>query len=289
MLYQVELELDASPGISIEEVPNGGKLSQRLDQQVIEHHLSYNVMHDTSGPASIRIKAQIRGLDVQALIDGGSSDSFIQPRIAKFLNLPIDPAPGVRVMVGNFAIMDVEGRIPSLEVTLQVCKITIPEVFVLHVAGGDLVIGTPWLRTLRAHIVDYDAAFLRFWHEGQFVTVQGETSSALSQAQFHHIGRLVNTDAIAEAFTVQLQQSDERAETLLQLPEGLNLELTILLHTCGTVFAQPKGLPPQRAHDHLFPLTKGAEPVKVRPYRYPHSQKNQIELMVKQMLEDRII
>ncbi|XP_015953413.1 uncharacterized protein LOC107477848 [Arachis duranensis] len=225
MLYQVEPEPDASPGVSIEEVPSDGELLQQLDQQVIEHHLSYNAMHGTSGPASIRIKAQIGGLDIQALIDG----------------------------------------------------------------GGDLVIGTPWLRTLRAHIVDYDAAFLRFWHEGQFVTVQGETSSALSQAQFHHIRRLVNTDAIAEAFTVQLQQSDEIAETLLQLPEGLNPELTILLYTYGSVFAQPKGLPPQWAHDHSIPLTKSAEPVKVRPYRYPHSQKNQIEVMVKQMLEDGII
>ncbi|XP_072087072.1 uncharacterized protein [Arachis hypogaea] len=198
---------------------------QTLEQQVTDHHLSYNAMHGTSGSSTIRIRALLQGLEVRALLDRGSSDSFLQPRIAKFLNVPVQPALGMRVTVRNFGIMDVEGYIPSLEVTMSGCKVTIPHVFVLHVAGGDLVIGSPWLKQLKMHIVDYDASFLRFLHNGEFVTVHGEKNPTPKQAQYHHIRRLLNTDAIEEAFTVEVQQPAQNTATPLpfSLPWGLLL------------------------------------------------------------------
>lgn len=36
-------------------------------------------------------------------------------------------------------------------------------------------------------------------------------------------------------------------------------------------------------------LLADAKPVKTRPYRYPHSQKEQIEIMVQEMLDQGII
>ncbi|KAJ1384357.1 Aspartic peptidase domain superfamily [Sesbania bispinosa] len=41
-------------------------------------------------------KGTIAGKPVQVLLDGGSSDSFIQPRLARRLQLPIEPASRVR-------------------------------------------------------------------------------------------------------------------------------------------------------------------------------------------------
>jgi len=133
---------------------------QQLDQQVIDHHLSFNVMYGTEGPATICLTTYIKGVKIQALIDGGSTDSFIQHRVAKFLNLTVQPAGGFRIMVGNFEFMTVEGYIPSLEVTMQGYAIQIPNVYVLNVAGGDLVVGTSWLNKLGAHIVDYHSSFI---------------------------------------------------------------------------------------------------------------------------------
>ena len=49
-------------------------------------------------------------LDIQVLIDGGSFDNFLQPRIAKFLKLPIEPALSLKVVVGNMNHMTVDGR-----------------------------------------------------------------------------------------------------------------------------------------------------------------------------------
>ncbi|XP_072062277.1 uncharacterized protein [Arachis hypogaea] len=246
-------------------------------------------MRGTEGPAMIRIKAVINGLEVQALLVGGSSDSFIQPRIAKFLNLPMEPAPEFKVMVGDFDVLPVEGCIGALEVDIVGCIVTIPDVFILHVAGGDLVIGTTWLKSLRAYIVDYDAAFLRFMHNGQLTTVQGIKHQTAGYAQFHHIKRLINTDAIAEIFTLELKKFVEENQSPLRLPVSMDPKLMQLLTKYAAVFDKPSGLPPQRAHDHCIPLVKDTEPVKARPYRYPHIQKTQIELMVQEMLDEGII
>jgi len=67
------------------------------------------------------------------------------------------------------------------------------------------------------------------------------------------------------------------------------IELVQLLHNYITIFATPTTLPPSRSHNHVIPLMKDAKPVKVRPYRYPHSQKQQIQTMVQEMLAAGII
>ncbi|WVZ02924.1 hypothetical protein V8G54_023730 [Vigna mungo] len=228
-------------------------------------------------------RAFVHGMEVQVLIDGGSSDSFIQPRVAKFLKLPVHPAPRFQVMVGNFDVMEVEGRLPSLEVSIQGHSINIPDVYVLHVAGGDLVLGATWLKTLKAHIADYDALFIKFLHEGKFITIKGEETTTPRHAQFNHMKRLINTDAVAAVFTLQLAQDEWSEPPNLELPPNLSPKLVLLLQNYAHVFKMPSGLPPTREHDHSIPLMEGAQPVKIKPYRYPHSQEAQIESMIQQI------
>jgi len=75
----------------------------------------------------------------------------------------------------------------------------------------------------------------------------------------------------------------------LDLPENMEPELVMLLHNYRSTFNVPTELPPSRTHNHAIPLIKDSKPVKVRPYRYPHSQKHQIETMVQEMLAACII
>jgi hypothetical protein len=42
----------------------------------------------------------------------------------------------------------------------------------------------------------------------------------------------------------------------------------------------PKGLPPTQIHDHDIHLIPGSVPPNIMPYRYPYSQKSEIERMV---------
>lgn len=49
------------------------------------------------------------------------------------------------------------------------------------------------------------------------------------------------------------------------------------------------GLTPKRTIAHSIILQEGTTPISVRPYRYPHYQKNEIERQVQEMLSQGII
>lgn len=57
----------------------------------------------------------------------------------------------------------------------------------------------------------------------------------------------------------------------------------------GAVFRTPMELPPRRGHEHAIVMKKGSNPLSVRPYRYLQFQKDEIEMLVREMLEAGII
>ena len=67
----------------------------------------------------IRFTGFIQGHKIQILIDGGSSDNFIQPRVAKFLHLPIYQTPRLKVLVGNEEQLECEGEVQNIPVQIQ--------------------------------------------------------------------------------------------------------------------------------------------------------------------------
>lgn len=65
--------------------------------------------------------------------------------------------------------------------------------------------------------------------------------------------------------------------------------LQALLQSYADIFAEPRGLPPPRRHDHHIRLLPGTPPVAVRPYRYPQLLKDEIERQCEDMLQQGII
>jgi hypothetical protein len=47
--------------------------------------------------------------------------------------------------------------------------------------------------------------------------------------------------------------------------------------------------PPQRRIEHIIEVKLGSSPVKVRPYRYPHHHKIEIERLVQDLLKCGVI
>ena len=79
----------------------------------------------------------------------------------------------------------------------------------------------------------------------------------------------------------------------LQFPNNLPSQITdalcsIIAHYT-IVFKTPHGLPLLRTTDHRIPLVSGTVPINVKPYRYPHFQKSEIERLVQEMLVEGVI
>ena len=73
------------------------------------------------------------------------------------------------------------------------------------------------------------------------------------------------------------------------MPTSLEPEISVLLHSYSAVFARPHSLLLIRLHDHVIPLFPNTDLVKVRPYRYPHSQKGEMKRIMQETLVDDII
>jgi len=71
--------------------------------------------------------------------------------------------------------------------------------------------------------------------------------------------------------------------------KGLQGPLIETLKQYEDQFREPKGLPPVRSHDNTIPLQEGVQPVFVRPYQYPFYQKVEIQKIVRELLESRVI
>ncbi|XP_026459333.1 uncharacterized protein LOC113359994 [Papaver somniferum] len=63
------------------------------------------------------------------------------------------------------------------------------------------------------------------------------------------------------------------------------LVVSDLLLRFSDLFTSPTDLPPQKKYDHRIPLLPNSTPVNVRPYRYPYFQKEDIEKIVKELID----
>lgn len=135
--------------------------------------LFVNAMNSALVSATTRFSGKIKGHSVKILLDGGSDNSFIQQRLAKFLNSDIQPTNAFKVLFRNRQVLEVEGYINKLPVKVQGYTLRM-SVFPLPIAGAEIILGAAWLATLGAHMVDYSTLSIQFYHNGQFVTLHGD-------------------------------------------------------------------------------------------------------------------
>ncbi|XP_072090481.1 uncharacterized protein [Arachis hypogaea] len=192
-------------------------------------------------------------------MDGGSSDNFIHPALIKRLAVIVHRTLPFKVEVGDGTLLQCEGKVQRFPLNIQGHTLFV-NAFVLSIANEKLVLGDIWLETLDTHLVNYKTKFITFFDNGKLVTLQGE-----------------------------VQSKDSMEPPMLTLPSDLNSELTLLIHDFADIFSIHRDLPPPCSHDHSIVLLPNVPPVKVRPYRYPYSQKTKIERMVKDMLAEGII
>ena len=241
-------------------------------------------------PETFRVYGTVRCHQLTILVDGGSTHNFVQLRVAKFLGLRSTPVTPLPVMVGDGGVIHCDRRYPQVSITIQGHHFT-TDLFGLPLSGADLVLGVQWLRALGPVTTDYTALSMSFTHLGLPITLFADVPVTPPLASAHQLRRMLRTQVVAALFQLGPAPSSplSTTPTLLPATEPPPLALHPLLTKFHHLFQEPTQLPPARLISHHIHLTPGAKPVTVKPYRYPHSQKTELEKQVQTMLDSGLI
>jgi hypothetical protein len=236
-------------------------------------------------PQTLRVMGQINHTPISILIDSGSTHNFLQDRIAKQLGLTITPAHYFKVLVGNGELLPCTTMCSQVTLSLGLHKFVL-DLFVLPLSGAELVLGVQWLKTLGPIVTDYEKLTMSFSKDGETVHLAGVPKPGPEEANLHQLHRLVETHAIDTCVCLHLNPTTTPIDTS---PTPSDPRITKLITRFTTLFHNPTHLPPERPVDHKITLVGNSNPVNIRPYRYPHFQKQEIENQIKDMLASGVI
>ena len=245
--------------------------------------ISFNSLAGNVTPETLRFMGTIGNRHVVLLVDGGSTHNFIQHQLVSQLSLIPRTTTPLCVMVGNEQQLECTSVCESVPVTIQATEFIV-DLHVLPIAGANVVLGVQWLKSLGPVLTDYNSLCMKFFHAGTFVELQGGTETtlnSLSSSQFH---RLLHNQPESLYFHVDVLHDDNS-----MVNSDIDPVIQELINRFHPLFQAPEKLPPARPTDHRIHLVPNATPVNVRPYRYPHFQKQEIETQVKLMHQKGLI
>jgi len=154
--------------------------------------------------------------------------------------------------------------------------------FAIDMGGCDIVLGVEWLRTLGPILMDFKELTMQFDQEGQQYKFQGIIVGSPEIISSHRMEKLLKKSHSASIVKLHAIQPTEKP--------SVSQDLQSILSKHQVVVSTPQGLPPSRGvHDHSIPFVPGSLPPNLHPYRHPFSQKNEIEKMVRELLNASVI
>lgn len=270
--------------IGEDEEDDTGQEVQRVEEAVLDEevHISVHALFGSSSFRTMRVAGIVKGYEVTILIDSRSTHNFINPKVAKISGQLVEPTPELTVAVADGTRLCSKGLCRGFVWEMQGKSFT-ADARVLTIGGCDMVLGVQWLSTLGPILWDFKNLKMQFNHQDKPFTLVGNIHSKVEQASQKQMDK--SLQQIQQGYLVQLYSLEGDSSEKREVSPDLNSLLTEF----SNVFNEPKHLPPIRPCDHMIQLKPGSAPIQVKPYRYPHIQKNEIEKIVKEMLEAGVI
>lgn len=229
------------------------------------------------------------GASILVLIDSGVSHNFVSPQVVTFLNLEVDHTKKLAVRLGDGHRVFTIGK--CLNVPLQIGELTVTvDAYILELGGVDVILGLAWLQSLGKITMDYREMSMSFTFQdllfgmrnkvGQssVYDLQGFSLQGVSDVSFREVeGWLWHTE-ISIHTEHETKLSPEQYKGIIQLLEKFS-----------EVFQEVSRLPLNRNIVHSIVLQERTTPISMRPYRYLHHHKTEIEQQVNEMLQQGII
>lgn len=231
---------------------------------------------------SIKLWGTLEDKQVVILIDCGASHNFISSLLVKERGMGVNETPPYTVEVGDGRKIPCQGVCSQIKLLIQGLEVQ-QDFFIFDLGGVDMVLGMEWLSSLGEIRANFRELTLKVPIVGGYHVLKGEPGLARAVVSFKSIIKAINEEG--RGFLLEYQNLQAESEANTNLPDWLNS----ILGEYHEVFQEPTELPPPRRHDHAIILKEGANIPNLRPYRYPHYQKNEIERLVDDMLNSGII
>ncbi|XP_065847563.1 uncharacterized protein [Euphorbia lathyris] len=229
-----------------------------------------------SSPHTLKLTGAILGIPVVLLVDSGATHNFISPKLVHSLGLSTEFINPLSIRLGD-------GHNVFVQEQCLVCIKLGSGMFTLtallfELGHLDMVLGMAWLQPLGDVLHNWDQRWMKFVYEGEAIELQGTrgTQSELTALQVWLGGESLAMTVVGSAGST--------IDTDSSLSSVQMNDLQHLLFQNREVFEPLTGLPPRRKHDHAITLFPGQGAVSVRPCRYPHIQKEEIERQVAELL-----
>lgn len=182
-------------------------------------------------------------------------------------------------MVANGSKMKCNSRIKGFVWTMQGRKF-MADVLLMPLKGCELTLWIEWLNTMGVIIWDFPNRTMKFQWGGEEVQLDVKETSPNDWNEGNH---LVLQRELG-LMLIHQEQKSQAEEWKLKQVIGLE-ELKRVLDMFSMIFQEPGTLPSGMRHDHAISLKEGVNGLSLRPYRYSATQKDVIEMLVKEMLQ----
>ncbi|XP_039127559.1 uncharacterized protein LOC120263664 [Dioscorea cayenensis subsp. rotundata] len=238
--------------------------------------ISFHAFTGALVPSTLKIAGIINGKRVTVLIDGGSTNNFLQTRLASHLGLTTHVASQLTVTVGNGEQLQCGGE--CLQVPLKLGEALFPvDLLLLPVFGADVVLGVHWLARRGPTLFDYKNLWMEFDHHGARVRLHGLPMACGDMVSPASLRRDALGHTGSQYFHLSVTWTDDQRPPAgffvsadISAPLVFVDQLNQLIRHFTDIFSIPTGLPPARSFDHRIRLQPNTSPVNVRPCRYPH-------------------
>ena len=136
-----------------------------LEEATLTPQISFHAFTGQVVPSTLKLAGHINGKAVVVLIDGGSTNNFIQTRLATHLGLVVQTSPHLKVTVGNGDSLGCVGASPQVSLMLGQAQFKV-DLLLLLIYGADLVLGVQWLSELGPVLFDYKNLWMEFDYNG---------------------------------------------------------------------------------------------------------------------------
>ncbi|KAF3771544.1 Transposon Ty3-I Gag-Pol polyprotein [Nymphaea thermarum] len=271
------LEADTDPSLTSE--PETMETQTTLE-------ISLHALASDEVPHLMRVEGRLRGRPVSVLIDMHSTHNFFCKKSARALGCHMEAQTAFDVVVGDGSTLRCRGKCQLEKLEIQGFHFSV-QLYILVMAGADLMLGIQWLRELGDVVWDFVGMKMQFrGPANDKFTLEASPMRPCLEAPTARLMKGSSTSFLL--FSTQVQAHTDEEETRFR-SEEFKRTLQEIIQEFRSVFSAPKSLLPERGYEHHIELQPSTTPVKSRPYRYNRVQRETLKELVRKMLKIGVI